>query len=1534
MTIQKTQVAQKDRFIYTLNISKDDHRICEQALRDLGAEVQFFPLAKDLPLQLPLLLIKEAGISLPKEYLKVPVLILCDDFESVQEELGLFEFVDYFIKLTSPAEISFKIKELLRKYDLNIELNKTLFKYDALFKNAPLPFQSLDTHGNFIDVNDEWLRLTAYTKEEVIGKNFKEFLHKGFETKFINAFSEFKKVGEVHGMEFRLRHKMGYYLDVRFDGCVNSNKDEGSVQTYCVFQDVTEQKQLRQYLIDSEARNRCFSEAAFEAVFLSEEGICIDQNDAAGELFGYSLSEAIGRPGSEWITPKDRPLVKEMMQKKSLEPYEVMALRKDGTVFPAEIQAKQMLFEGKDIRVTSIRDLSFLKKNEEARHATEKKYQRLLESTSEGFWMLDKNRTTIEVNQALCDMLGYSREEIIGKKPFDFFDEKNLAIIKQQTSQIEFSKHRTYEIAIRRKDGKNIDVLSNATTIMGDDGELEGSFSFVKDISVLKKVEKELLESEAKFRNLSEALPAAVMIFQNNKWVYTNHAASVITEYTAEELLTMDFWCFVHPEDQEKVRLYGQQRQSSNNAPKSYEFKIITKSGKVKWVLLNGTTILFQGQNAGIISVSDITDRKETEKALKDSDRNFKLFINSSPYLFFMKDVSLNYILTNTSNAAFYGKSVDELLGLNDYDLMPYEDAKRIEKIYRDIQKRKTPLMTIESHNERIYEIRRMPILDDQEVIAFAGIISDITEQERDKQKLAEHEANLHSVIESYDGNIWAVDKTYRLLTFNSRFYEDFVAYSGHKLKRGQNITECVSEKEKEKWIRRYNEAFQGRSIIEIDTYEMPTGQHASFEISINPIYHAKEVIGASVLTRDISERMAHEALLKQSEEKFRKAFLTSPDPISITRLRDGLFTTINTGYTKVMGYEEEDIIGKTAEELGIWEDDNERLQLIRVLKNKGVVINMEAAFRTKNGFTVNGLLSASVIELNNEPHIIMLARDITTRRRLERIQSVLYAISRGSLLHTDLNAFLANVHQQIATVLESKNFYVALYHKDLDAYSFPYHRDELEDYESGVPAKLHGSLTDLVRRKGKGQLITDEFEQTIKQDEDLKLIGEPSPVWMGAPLFNASLNEVFGVIAIQDYKNSNAYTQKDLEVLELIAFNIGVFIERIQSMEALKNAKEKAEESDRLKSAFLANMSHEIRTPMNGILGFAQLLKEPEVSGDDMHHFVGIIERSGKRMLAIINDLIDISRIEAGQVDISLSEMNLKEQMEFHYSFFAPEAALKGLELKLIKNQIEVFTRTDMDKFNAILINLLKNAIKYTQKGSVEFGYHLIKCQEMGQECIEVFVKDTGIGVPTDKQDFIFNRFNQVDLDYTKAIEGAGLGLSIAKAYAELLGGSISLASEEGKGSCFYLKIPYEECCEIKPIPEQEVCADKNMEKLSHLHILVVEDDEIAREYLANILDDLCKTVSFAENGQIAVDFVREHDDIDLVLMDIKLPKMDGYEATRAIRLFRPELPIIAQTAYALSGDREKTIEAGCTDYIQKPVQKDSLLRKIKKYV
>jgi len=377
---------------------------------------------------------------------------------------------------------------------------------------------------------------------------------------------------------------------------------------------------------------------------------------------------------------------------------------------------------------------------------------------------------------------------------------------------------------------------------------------------------------------------------------------------------------------------------------------------------------------------------------------------------------------------------------------------------------------------------------------------------------------------------------------------------------------------------------------------------------------------------------------------------------------------------------------------------------------------------------------------------------------------------------------------------------------------------------------------------------------------------------------------------------------------------------ETVELIKELKTAKEKA--------------SHEIRTAMNGILGFAQLLKEPEVSGDDMHHFVGIIERSGKRMLAIINDLIDISRIEAGQVDISLSEMNLKEQMEFHYSFFAPEAALKGLELKLIKNQIEVFTRTDMDKFNAILINLLKNAIKYTQKGSVEFGYHLIKCQEMGQECIEVFVKDTGIGVPTDKQDFIFNRFNQVDLDYTKAIEGAGLGLSIAKAYAELLGGSISLASEEGKGSCFYLKIPYEECCEIKPIPEQEVCADKNMEKLSHLHILVVEDDEIAREYLANILDDLCKTVSFAENGQIAVDFVREHDDIDLVLMDIKLPKMDGYEATRAIRLFRPELPIIAQTAYALSGDREKTIEAGCTDYIQKPVQKDSLLRKIKKYV
>jgi len=263
-----------------------------------------------------------------------------------------------------------------------------------------------------------------------------------------------------------------------------------------------------------------------------------------------------------------------------------------------------------------------------------------------------------------------------------------------------------------------------------------------------------------------------------------------------------------------------------------------------------------------------------------------------------------------------------------------------------------------------------------------------------------------------------------------------------------------------------------------------------------------------------------------------------------------------------------------------------------------------------------------------------------------------------------------------------------------------------------------------------------------------------------------------------------------------------------------LIKAKEKAEESDRLKSAFLANMSHEIRTPMNGILGFTDLLINHDQSNENQRRYISIIEKSGKRMLNIINDIIDISKIEAGLMEFNMNETNINEQFQFIYTFFKPEAEAKGIKLYLKKTlpAQEATIKTDSEKLYAILTNLVKNAIKYSNEGAIEFCYNL-KNEKKAAE-LEFYVKDTGIGIPKDRQDAIFERFIQADIDDKMAHQGAGLGLAITKAYVEMLGGKIWLESEEGKGSTFYFTLPYN----TSPTTDTDNCQYELSEKTNDI--------------------------------------------------------------------------------------------------------------------
>ena len=386
---------------------------------------------------------------------------------------------------------------------------------------------------------------------------------------------------------------------------------------------------------------------------------------------------------------------------------------------------------------------------------------------------------------------------------------------------------------------------------------------------------------------------------------------------------------------------------------------------------------------------------------------------------------------------------------------------------------------------------------------------------------------------------------------------------------------------------------------------------------------------------------------------------------------------------------------------------------------------------------------------------------------------------------------------------------------------------------------------------------------------------------------------------------------------------------ERLENRRQLIEAKEKAEESDRLKSAFLANMSHEIRTPMNGILGFTELLKENNLSVDRQGKYIEVIQRSGRRMLNTVNDIIDISKIDSGQVSISLSDFSVKEELESLITFFRPQAREKGINISLSCgfNAEEDKVCADKTKFHSIVTNLIKNALKYTHEGFIEVG-----CKMNGDKRL-FYVKDTGRGIPPERQEAIFNRFEQADIEDVHALEGSGLGLAISRSYVEMMGGNIWVESEPGEGSVFYFTIA-SNCDNLKTGIRKPSVSYTGERPQKKFRVLIAEDDDTSFLHLEVVLAKYAREIIRAQDGVELLEILRSDTDIDLILMDIKMPRMNGYEAARRTREINKKIPIIAQTAYALPGDKEKALDAGCDDYIEKPIDKRILVELITKAI
>lgn len=830
------------------------------------------------------------------------------------------------------------------------------------------------------------------------------------------------------------------------------------------------------------------------------------------------------------------------------------------------------------------------------------------------------------------------------------------------------------------------------------------------------------------------------------------------------------------------------------------------------------------------------------------------------------------------------------------------DDREFVEKAYNESLTNKTKY-DIEHrllfNDGRIKYVREMcdTFYDENgKAIRSIGIVQDITDK-ISKDKIVNQ---LSMAVKQSSSMILMTDQEGRIEYVNDKFTE----ITGYTLEEIKGKTPKIlksGKHSKEFYKKLWNTIKSGKVWIGEMYNKKKNGEYYWESEKIYPILDNNGKITNFVAIKDdITQQKYLEQKVEENETNFYNIFYNSEIPMLI--LEKDRFIDANRAAIKLLGYNSvDDLIGKHPAELSPkYQIDNiesyEKANQMIDLAYRNGYHRFEWVHIKKDGELVYFDISLTHIIIKGKSYLYCVWFDITDRKKIEK--EILLAKAKAEEKENKLLTFINSI-PDIVCYKDGNGRWLLANQADLDLFQ--------------LTNVNYFGLTDEQLADFTHQMYREAFKTCMVSDEIAWEKGTISKGIEKIPTIDGNF-KIYDVYKIPVFNEDG--TRKGLAVIGRDITDL------MKTQEELIKAKEKAEESDRLKSAFLANMSHEIRTPLNGILGFAELLLLPNITDKKRLEYINLIKKSGQRLLSTINDLLDISRIEAGMVQVNLTQISLSEILDYCYSFFKPETDAKGISY-IVNNYITdsnfVFV-SDKEKIYAILTNLIKNAIKFTNNGSIEVGVSLENNK------LKIYVKDTGIGIPEDKLDKIFERFEQVNNNDYSAKKGTGLGLAIVKAYVEMLGGKITVESKLGEGAIFYCDIPLNLSAqkELGKINTSHSITDN---KNSNLSILIVEDDEISSILLETSLKKITDNITKVSNGEDAVNIVKNNNNkFDVILMDMGLPKLNGYDATSEIRKFNKDIIIIAQSAYALNNEQEKALKAGCNYFISKPIEIKSL--------
>jgi len=831
-----------------------------------------------------------------------------------------------------------------------------------------------------------------------------------------------------------------------------------------------------------------------------------------------------------------------------------------------------------------------------------------------------------------------------------------------------------------------------------------------------------------------------------------------------------------------------------------------------------------------------------------------------------------------------------------------------------------------------------------------------ITRHKQAEEALRESENNYHDLVEQTRDIIFSLSPQGLLISLNQAFEH----ITGLQIQEwlGKPVLDLLHPEDFSLVSERFSKVLKGYLAEPIELrLRKKSGDYVLCEILASPQIKNEMIIGLQGIIRDITERKRAENALRESEKRLKDIIFSMADWVWEVD-ENGVYTYSSQKGFDFFGPSHENVIGKTPFDF-MPPDEAKRVAAIfsEIAINKAPIKDLENWNIMKNGERICLLTNGvpMIDKAGNLKGYRGVDKDITERRRAE--QELI--IANKELLFQN-----EEKEKRAAELKESEEKYRNIF----ESAAIGIYRTSPEGHILLANPMLINMLGyDTFENLAKRNLEKQGFEPGYERYEfrehierDGYIIGLET-AWQkkdGTTIFireNAKVyrdgagNVLYYDGTIEDITERKRAEQeliiankellfqneeKEKRAAELILANKELLFqteEKEKRAAELIKAIKKAEESDNLKSAFLNNLSHEIRTPMNQILGFASLLKDPELTEVTRDEYIGLINSQSHQLLHIITDIVEISKITAGQVAIKSTSFNLSEMMNELYASFKPKAEHRNLQLNLNKKiaDSDDLIRGDQVKLNLIFRNLIENAIKYTNVGSVDIEY-----SRVGDRLI-IAVKDTGIGIEEQEKKIIFDHFRQIEISTMRQYGGLGLGLSISKAYIRMMSGVIRVESEPGKGSTFFVEIPFLPAVRVSestrnvlytPVISRPDWQDKTL--------LIVEDEDSNVQYLTAALRITGAHILYAINGIEAVEQCKIHPEIAVVLMDIKMPRMDGLEATKIIKSFRNKLPVIATTAFAMTRDKEYILESGCDDYLPKPSTREDLIVKIQKWM